>query len=109
KLTVGHPNGTLAKMTHVGSLRLNNDVILLNFLVVPEYTVSLLSVHKLIEDSKLSVGFDETKYYIQDLSKGKVLETGSEFSGLYLFDKEYNKFAISNNSKVFAYHVSKEV
>ncbi|GJY37383.1 hypothetical protein Tco_0422761 [Tanacetum coccineum] len=98
KLIVGHPNGTLAKMTHVGSLRLNNDVILLNFLVVPEYTVSLLSVHKLIEDSKLSVGFDETKYYIQDLSKGKVLETGSEFSGLYLFDKEYNKFAISNNS-----------
>ncbi|GKD36627.1 hypothetical protein Tco_1252136, partial [Tanacetum coccineum] len=38
KLTVGYPNGTLAKITHVGNLRLNNDVILFNVLVVPEYT-----------------------------------------------------------------------
>ncbi|GJT07068.1 hypothetical protein Tco_0841530 [Tanacetum coccineum] len=66
KLTVGHPNRTLAKITHVGNLRLNNDVIFFNVLMIPEYTVSLLSIYKLIKDSKLSVGFDETKCYIQD-------------------------------------------
>ncbi|GJX32751.1 ribonuclease H-like domain-containing protein [Tanacetum coccineum] len=38
KLTVGYPSGTLAKITRVGNLRLNNDVILFNVLVVPEYT-----------------------------------------------------------------------
>nr|GEY16511.1 ribonuclease H-like domain-containing protein [Tanacetum cinerariifolium] len=70
KLIIGHSNVTLAKMTHMGNLRLNNDVILFNVLVVPEYT---------------------------DLSKGKVLGNGSEFGGLCLFDKEYNKSAISNN------------
>ncbi|GJV75265.1 ribonuclease H-like domain-containing protein [Tanacetum coccineum] len=59
KLTVGHPNGTLAKITHVGNLKLNNDVVLFDVLVVPKYYVSMLSVHKLIKDSKLSVGFDE--------------------------------------------------
>ncbi|GJZ06393.1 putative reverse transcriptase domain-containing protein [Tanacetum coccineum] len=91
KLTVGHPNGTLAKITHVRNLRLNNDVILFNVLVVPEYTISLLSVHKLIKDRKLSVGFDETKCYIQDLRMGRHLDTHSEFGGLYLLDKEYNK------------------
>ncbi|GKD27959.1 ribonuclease H-like domain-containing protein [Tanacetum coccineum] len=37
KLTVGYPNGTLAKITHVGNLKLNNDVILFDVLVVPEY------------------------------------------------------------------------
>ncbi|GKE06746.1 hypothetical protein Tco_1398764, partial [Tanacetum coccineum] len=51
KLIVGHPNGTLAKITHAGNLKHNNDVILFNVLVVPEYTVSLLYVHKLIKDS----------------------------------------------------------
>lgn len=60
KLTVGHLNGTLANITHVGNLRLNKDVVLFDVLVVPEYCVSLMSVNKLIKDSKLSVGFDET-------------------------------------------------
>ncbi|GJY58004.1 ribonuclease H-like domain-containing protein [Tanacetum coccineum] len=70
KLTVGRPNRTLAKITHVGNLKLNNDVILYDVLVVLEYT---------------------------DLRKGKVLRTGSEFVGLYLFDKKYNVSATVNN------------
>nr|GEX28708.1 ribonuclease H-like domain-containing protein [Tanacetum cinerariifolium] len=55
KLTVGHSNGTLAKITHVGNLKLNNDVMLFDVLVIPEYNVSLLSVHKLIKDSPCEV------------------------------------------------------
>ncbi|GJZ80276.1 ribonuclease H-like domain-containing protein [Tanacetum coccineum] len=43
KLIVGHPNGTVAKITYVGNLKLNNDVIMFNVLVMPEYIVSLLS------------------------------------------------------------------
>nr|GFA41674.1 ribonuclease H-like domain-containing protein [Tanacetum cinerariifolium] len=91
KLTVGHPNGTLAQITHVGSLGLNNDVVLFDVLVVPEYCVSLLSVHKLIKDIKLVVMFDECKCLVQDLRRGRVLGTGSEFGGLYVFDNDYNK------------------
>ncbi|GJW65565.1 serine/threonine-protein kinase MHK isoform X1 [Tanacetum coccineum] len=64
KLTVGHPNRTLSKITHVGNLKLNNDVVLFDVLVVPGYYVRLLSVNRLIKDSKLSVGFDETKWGI---------------------------------------------
>ncbi|GKC27063.1 putative RNA-directed DNA polymerase, partial [Tanacetum coccineum] len=45
----------------------------------------LLSVNKLIRDSMMYVGFDEDKCYIQDLKKEKVLGTGSESGGLYLF------------------------
>nr|GEX92228.1 hypothetical protein [Tanacetum cinerariifolium] len=71
KLTVGHPNGTLAKITHVGNLKLNNGVMLFDVLVIPEYT---------------------------GLKKKRVLGTGSEFGGLYLFDKEYNKSTVANNS-----------
>ncbi|GKB84829.1 ribonuclease H-like domain-containing protein [Tanacetum coccineum] len=87
-LTVGHPNGTLAKISAIGNLRLTSNVVLFDVLVIPEYNVSLMSVHKLIKDSKLFVGFDETKYYIQDLNLVKTVRTGSEAAGLYLFDED---------------------
>ncbi|GJS68898.1 ribonuclease H-like domain-containing protein [Tanacetum coccineum] len=51
-----------------------------------EYTVSLLSVHKLSRDSKLFVGFDESNCYIQDLKENRTVEIGKQFNGLYLFD-----------------------
>nr|GEV52780.1 hypothetical protein [Tanacetum cinerariifolium] len=108
-MAVGHLNRTLVKITHVGNLKLNNDVILFDVLVVPEYTISLLSVNKLIKDSKLSVCFDESKCYIQDLRKGKVMGTGSEFSGLYLFDEKFNVSATAINSEYFSCYVSKDV
>ncbi|GJZ91328.1 hypothetical protein Tco_0663255 [Tanacetum coccineum] len=62
-LTVGHPNGTIAKITAIGSLRLTDNVVLFDVLVVPEYNVSLLSFNKIIKD-----------------------RTGSESAGLYMFD-----------------------
>nr|GFB94610.1 hypothetical protein [Tanacetum cinerariifolium] len=34
------------------------------------------------------------------LKKGRILGTGSEFRGLYLFDKEYNKSTVANNNKM---------
>ncbi|GJY87743.1 hypothetical protein Tco_0502371 [Tanacetum coccineum] len=58
-LTVGHHNGTLVKRTAIGSLRLTNDVVLFDVVVVPEYN---------------------------DLNLGKLVGTGSETGGLYLFD-----------------------
>ncbi|GJS08285.1 hypothetical protein Tco_0365081 [Tanacetum coccineum] len=108
-LTVGHPNGTLAKITHIGNLRLNNNVILFDVLVIPEYCVSLLFVHKLIKDSKLSVCFNETKCLIQDLKREIVLRTGSESAGLYLFNVDCDKIVVSNQSKYFVCYVSKDV
>ncbi|XP_035834207.1 uncharacterized protein LOC118482700 [Helianthus annuus] len=49
-LTVGHPNGTKAKITKIGDLKLSPNVILNDVLFVPEYSVNLLSVHKLSRD-----------------------------------------------------------
>ncbi|GJS53739.1 copia protein [Tanacetum coccineum] len=81
KLTVGHLNETPTKITHVGNLKLNNDVILFNVLVVTEYT---------------------------DLREGRVLGTGSEINGLYLFNMEYNKSATLVSPSVVDDTVEKE-
>nr|GEZ92150.1 hypothetical protein [Tanacetum cinerariifolium] len=107
-ITVGHPNGTVATISHVGDLRLSNNVIVYDVLVVPGYCVSLLYVNKLIKDSKLFVGFDEDKCNIQDLDKGITLGTGSESGGLYLFDDTKNK-SLGNVNTVMAFNVSKDL
>ncbi|GJQ96406.1 ribonuclease H-like domain-containing protein [Tanacetum coccineum] len=106
KIIIGHPNGTLATINHVGNLKLTNNVILYDILVVPGYCVSLLSVNKLIRDSKMFVGFDENKCYIQELKREKVLGTGSESGGLYLFDMN-NSYCIGNSNVILSLHVSK--
>ncbi|GJV31700.1 putative RNA-directed DNA polymerase [Tanacetum coccineum] len=85
-LTVGHPNGTHALIQKIGDLKLTKDITLYDVLVVPEYNASLLSVHKLARDSKLCVGFDEHKCYIQDLQKKEIMEIGNESGGLYVFN-----------------------
>ncbi|GJT42106.1 ribonuclease H-like domain-containing protein [Tanacetum coccineum] len=99
-LTVGHPNGTQALITNIGDLKINNDITLYDGLVVPEYTVSLLSVHKLSRDNKLFVGFDESNCYIKDLKANRTVRIGRQFNGLYLFDVDNACKIVSNNSIV---------
>ncbi|GJV62489.1 putative RNA-directed DNA polymerase [Tanacetum coccineum] len=96
-LTVGHPNGTQALITKIGDLKINNEVTLYDVLVVPEYTVSLLYVHKLSRDSKLFVTFDENNCYIQDLKANRNVGIGKQFNGMYLFDVNNACKIVSNN------------
>nr|GEU84246.1 hypothetical protein [Tanacetum cinerariifolium] len=58
-ITVGHPNGTKVVVTHMGSLRLIDQIVIHDVLVVPGYEVSLLSVHKLSKDNKLGHPADQ--------------------------------------------------
>nr|GEU88842.1 probable CCR4-associated factor 1 homolog 11 [Tanacetum cinerariifolium] len=108
-LTVGHPNGTHAKIIAIENLRLTANVVLFDVLVYNEYCVSLLSVHKLIKDSKF-VGFDEHMCYIQDLNLVKIIGTGSESGGLYLIDVEQNgKSLVGLSNSAFVCYVSRVV
>ncbi|GJV56545.1 ribonuclease H-like domain-containing protein [Tanacetum coccineum] len=68
-ITAGHPNGTLATISHVSNLKLTNNIILYDVLAVPRYCVRLLFVNKLNKYSKLFVGFDDDACYIQDLKR----------------------------------------
>nr|GEY40871.1 ribonuclease H-like domain-containing protein [Tanacetum cinerariifolium] len=108
-ITVGHPNRTIAKINLVGNLKLTNNVVLFDVLVIPKYTVSLLSVNKMIKDSKLHVGFNKHDCVIQDLKKENVLGTGSESSGLYMFDIDCNLSKVKSNFSILCCHVSKSI
>ncbi|GKB57854.1 ribonuclease H-like domain-containing protein [Tanacetum coccineum] len=106
KITIRHPHGTLDVISHVGNLKLANNVMLYDVLVVSGYCVSMLYMNKLIRDSKMFVGFYENKCYIQDLKKEKILGTGSESGGLYLFDVNKSN-CIGQSNMVMNFHVSK--
>ncbi|XP_071728128.1 uncharacterized protein [Rutidosis leptorrhynchoides] len=66
-LTVSHPNGTFAKVTTIGNLKLTNKIVLYDILVIPEYC---------------------------DFIHVKSQRIGRQFGGLYMFD---DKSVINGN------------
>ncbi|KAD6794434.1 hypothetical protein E3N88_05330 [Mikania micrantha] len=105
-VTVSHPNGTKAKVTKIGDIRLINNIVLTSVLVVPDYCVNLISVHKLVKDNKLEVVFTIKNCYIQDLQSRKILVTGRQSDGLYLCVKDVvsMKVCLSKSQEYSMWH-----
>ncbi|KAM0050951.1 putative RNA-directed DNA polymerase [Helianthus debilis subsp. tardiflorus] len=76
-LFVSHPNGTKAKVSKIGSIKLAENVILNDVFFVPTYSVNLLSVYKLSRDNQITVIFNENICTLQDSKSGRVLVTGN--------------------------------
>ncbi|GJU00031.1 putative RNA-directed DNA polymerase [Tanacetum coccineum] len=98
-IKVAHPNGTNANISKIGNLKLQNGLILFDVLVIPNYCVTLISVHKLAKDNKIVVVFDENKCLLlnQDLDLKNVLGTGRQCGGLYYLDTQGTKCKIDHN------------
>ncbi|GJX25295.1 putative RNA-directed DNA polymerase [Tanacetum coccineum] len=95
KIKVAHPNGTEAFISKIGNLRLPNGLTLFDVLVIPEYCVTLISVHKLAKDNKNFVAFNESRCYFLNLKN--VLGIGNQCGGLYYFDYEGIKSNMCNS------------
>nr|GEZ58043.1 ribonuclease H-like domain-containing protein [Tanacetum cinerariifolium] len=63
KIKVGHPNRTEAFISNIGNLKLSNGLILYDVIVILEYCVTLISVHKMAKENKIFVVLDESKCY----------------------------------------------
>ncbi|GKB23527.1 ribonuclease H-like domain-containing protein [Tanacetum coccineum] len=112
--SVTHPNGTGAFITRIGNMPLTDYMTLYDVLVVLEYCVSLMSVHKVARDSKLVIAFNEMHCYVmnQDLRKGKILGTDlvilltklptSMLNGKSPYDLVYNKPPSLNHLRSFS-------
>ncbi|GKE31552.1 ribonuclease H-like domain-containing protein [Tanacetum coccineum] len=61
KIKVGHPNGTEAYVSKIRNLKLSNGLTLYDVMVISEYCVTLISVHKLAKKNKVIVAFDENR------------------------------------------------
>ncbi|GJV14231.1 hypothetical protein Tco_1359554 [Tanacetum coccineum] len=90
KIKVGHPNGAETFISKIGNLKLSNGLTLYDVMVIPEYCVILISVHKLAKENKVIVAFDENRCYFlnQDLNLKNVLGIGDQCEGLYYYNDQ---------------------
>ncbi|GKD34451.1 hypothetical protein Tco_1249960 [Tanacetum coccineum] len=97
-LTVSHHNGIMAHVKQVGSYKLANDLIIKDVPVVPDYHVSLVSVHKLSRDNKVIVSFNDSKCKLQDSTQRILMETGSERGDLDILLTKLPTVVLSDKS-----------
>ncbi|GKF06024.1 hypothetical protein Tco_0036692, partial [Tanacetum coccineum] len=90
KIKVGHPNGTKAFISKIGNLKLSNGLTLYDVMVILEYCVALIYVHKMAKENKIFVVFDESKCYFvnHDLNLKNVLGIGDQCEGLYYYNEQ---------------------
>nr|GEX62705.1 ribonuclease H-like domain-containing protein [Tanacetum cinerariifolium] len=103
KMKVGHPNWNEAFISKIRNLKLSNGLTLYDVLVISEYYVTLIFVHKLAKENKVVIAFDENKCYFmnQDLSLGNVLGTRSQCEGLYYYNNQDPDLNVLKNSLRF--------
>ncbi|GJW73842.1 ribonuclease H-like domain-containing protein [Tanacetum coccineum] len=90
KIKVGHPNRAEAYISKIGNLRLSNGLTLYDVMVIPEYCVTLIYVHKWVKENKVIVAFDENRCYFlnQDFNLKNVLGIGEQCKGLYYYNDQ---------------------
>ena len=66
KITI--PNGKHIPISHIGSVRLQNNLILHNVLHAPLFHFNLLSVHRLCSDLKCTISFNHNQCFLQGQS-----------------------------------------
>jgi len=77
------PNGQFAKVTHIGTVKINAILTLTNVLCVPSFSFNLISVSKLITILRCCLIFIAEFCVIQQLSGWKMIGLGKERGGLY--------------------------
>ncbi|XP_074337518.1 uncharacterized protein LOC141674715 [Apium graveolens] len=82
-MTVNLPTGATTKVTHLGDVKLENGLKLLNVLYVPVFSHNLLSIHKLSRDNGCYAVFSPTECTIVDSQTHEVKGKGVVSKGLY--------------------------
>ncbi|CAM8925259.1 unnamed protein product [Rhodiola kirilowii] len=83
KCRVTLPNGVKIDIKHKGKCWLTDNILLHDVLLVPELTVCLISVSKLVVDLNCRVTFTKSHCLIQDHLFRTILEIGEPIEGLY--------------------------
>ena len=84
---VNLPNGESALVTHIGTVKITDNLILYNVLCVPSFNFNLISVSQLAKSTLCCLIFFGNVCFIQDLAHWSMIGLGKEINGLYLLVK----------------------
>uniref|UniRef100_A0A803KUW9 GAG-pre-integrase domain-containing protein n=1 Tax=Chenopodium quinoa TaxID=63459 RepID=A0A803KUW9_CHEQI len=96
---INMPTGHTASISHIGNVRLENGLSLKNVLYVPSFKHNLLSVKKLLQDSKCRVQFYAEYCIIEELQSSVVKGIGVIKNGLYYLKSEQIESVIQEMKK----------
>lgn len=82
-ITVRLPNGQCLVANHSGTIYFSPDFIVHNVLLIPEFSLNLLSVSKLCESSNYNVNFLKSQCVIHDKITMKMTGSAEQKDGLY--------------------------
>lgn len=86
-VNVSLPNGVSVPITHTGTIRLSDSLILSNVLHVPDFHFNLISVSCLVRSSSCSAHFYPNGCFLQDLSQGSMIGRGELHHNLYILSR----------------------
>ena len=82
QISVRLPNGDMAKVTHIGTVRLTSILILENVPCIPSFSFNLVSISKLTQSPSCYCIFLSHYCFIQDLLPWKMIGLGKKQGGL---------------------------
>ena len=80
------PNGDMAKVTHIGTVKLTSTLTLENVLCIPSFSFNLVSINKLTQSSSCYCIFLSHYCFIQDLQPWRMIGLGRKQGGLYTLE-----------------------
>ena len=78
------PNGESALVTHIGIVKVSENLVLSNVLCVPSFNFNMISVSQLAKSILCCLIFFGNLCFIQDLAHWSTIGLGKEINGLYL-------------------------
>ena len=84
---VNLPNGEIALVTHIGTVRISENIVLFNVLCVPSFSFNLISVSQLAKSIICFLIIFGNLCFIQDLALWSTIGLGKEINGVYLLQK----------------------
>ncbi|CAH9102629.1 unnamed protein product, partial [Cuscuta europaea] len=95
------PTGFFITATHIGNVRLNNNLTLHNVLYVPKFNFNLISISSLALHENISVHFSSNHATLQDHHTNTMIGYADLKNGLYLYNSTdsstHNKSATVNH------------
>ena len=93
-----------------GDIQLGPQLILTDFLYVPQFNFYLISVSTLTNDSQLTIHFFPNHFVIQDVKNLKMIGKGSQVADLYILNAhnddpaQQNSTSLINSVSVHTWH-----
>lgn len=101
---VNLPTGPTVKISGIGKVRLNNDILLNNVLFIPEFRLNLISISSLTTYIGSRVIFDSTCCEIQDHIRGDMIGKGRRIGNLYVLDTETSAASVNAVVGISTWH-----